>query len=441
MSWLRRYRVRLYIRNSLWVFPALGIVAGLVTVRLLVYFDRAFGWELSISSETARAIMGTVASSMFTLLVLVCSAVLLAVQLASAQLTPRIIILIYRNPFRKTALSVFAFTFTFSVAILPRLEGAVPMLTVYLAAYGFLLNLALFLFFIDGMGKTLRPSSALRGVALLGREVIRDVYPRRLDENHSAPPEPVKCLEEKPERLVLNRVDGAVLAFDMQGLVSLAGQSNCLIELVPEVGDFVAAGDPLFRIFEGGEALREADLRDSVALGPERTLEQDPMFAFRIMADIASKALSPAINDPTTAVLAIDQIHHLLRDVGNRYLAEGQERDSAGRVRLVYRTPNWEDFVHLAVTEIRQYGRDSIQVMRRLRAMLENLIETLPERRTPLLRRELHLLEASSKRTFPDMDDQTLAEVSDLQGMGGSRTNSVSTNGAGARPSVSSTAS
>jgi len=161
-------------------------------------------------------------------------------------------------------------------------------------------------------------------------------------------------------------------------------------------------------------------LRKSVALGPERTLEQDPMFAFRIIVDIASKALSPAINDPTTAVLAIDQLHHLLRDVGCRSLAEGRETDNQGQLRLVYRTPNWEDFVYLAVTEIRHYGRDSIQIMRRLRAMLENLIETLPALRAPLLRQELRLLESSAKRMFPDVDDQALATTGDLQGMGGS---------------------
>ena len=148
-------------------------------------------------------------------------------------------------------------------------------------------------------------------------------------------------------------------------------------------------------------------------------MEQDPMFAFRIIVDIASKALSPAINDPTTAVLAVDQLHHLLRDVGKRYLAEGHEKDSAGTVRLIYRTPNWEDFVQLSLTEIRQYGRDSIQVMRRLRAMLEDLIATLPARREPLLTRELSLLLSSSKRVFPDLADQELAEVGDLQGMGG----------------------
>src|SRR5204863_7170950 len=143
----------------------------------------------------------------------------------------------------------------------------------------------------------------------------------------------------------VNDEDGVLLAFDLNGLVTFAQSSNCVIELMPQVGDFVAAGDPLYRIFQGGENISEESLRSSVALGSERTMEQDPMFAFRIIVDIASKALSPAINDPTTAVLAIDQLHHLLRDVGSRNLAEGRERDHAGQVRLLYRTPNWEDFV------------------------------------------------------------------------------------------------
>jgi uncharacterized membrane protein len=117
-------------------------------------------------------------------------------------------------------------------------------------------------------------------------------------------------------------------------------------------------------------------------------------------------------------VLAIDQIHHLLRTVGKRYLAEGHEKDRDGQVRLVYPTPNWEDFVLLATTEIRQYGRDSIQVQRRLRAMLNDLVKTLPPQRAPVLEKELELLGTSSRRTFPDLDDQALAESGDLQGIG-----------------------
>lgn len=421
MSWLLRYRIQLYIRNSIWFVPALSIVAGLVAVALLTRYERVEGLEMNVSRETARSIVGTVAASMFSLVVLVSSAVLVAVQLASAQLTPRIIAMIYRNPMRKFVLAAFVFTFTFSVGLLVRLESGVPLLTSYIAAYGFLFNLALFLYFIDSMGKTLRPSSALRAVALMERDVIRTVYQRRLDEHMSGPPTPVKNLGTKPGRIVLNTVDGVLLAFDMKGLVSLAEQSNCLIELIPQVGDFVAAGEPLFCIFQGGEFMADDRLRNSVAFGAERTVEQDPLFAFRIMVDIASKALSPAVNDPTTAVLAIDQIHHLLRDVGSRYLAQGWETDSTGQLRLVYRTPSWDSSVHLAITEVRQYGRDSMQVMRRLRAMLENLIETLPDLRRPLLYRELNMLEGASKRAFPEPEDQTFAEIGDRQGIGGSR--------------------
>jgi len=418
MSWLNRYRLKLYFRNSIWVLPVIGIVAGLVTVAVLNRIDLALGWQANVSLETGRIVMVTIAGSMFTLVVIGSSAVLLAVQLASAQLTPRIIALVYRNNVRKISLSIFVFTFTLSMAALVRLEGGVPLLTTYVAAYGFLFNLALFIFFIDGVGKTIRPSAVLRTVALVGREVVKSVYPLQLHQEHSVVPTPVQNPDGEPRRIVRNEIDGVVLAFDSKGLVSLAVRSSCVIELLPEVGDFVAEGDPLFKVFDGGENLQEDLLRNCVAIGQERTLEQDPMFGFRIIVDIASKALSPAINDPTTAVLAIDQIHHLLRDVGIRYLAEGRETDSAGQLRLMYRTPNWEDFVHLAVTEIRQYGRDSIQIMRRLRAMLENLIETLPERRAPLLRQELALLTSSSHRVFPDPDDQTLAEAGDLQGLG-----------------------
>ncbi|HEX3145067.1 MAG TPA: DUF2254 domain-containing protein [Pyrinomonadaceae bacterium] len=419
MNWLFQYRVRLYVRNSLWILPAMSIVVALVGARALITLELAMGWRAAVSPDTGRLIMSTVAGSTFTLVVLVSSAMLLAVQLASAQLTPRIIALIYRSPYGKLAFAVFVFTFTFAVATLLRIEQTVPLIASYIAGYGFLISLALFILFTDTMGKMLRPSSALRRVGLEGREVINDVYPSLLT-TESKTPESLRTLRTTRPRIIPSTQDGAVLAFDMPGLIRRAEQFNCVIELVPQVGDFIAEGDPVFRVYGGGERLADRDLRNSIAIGHERTLEQDPMFAFRILVDIASKALSPAINDPTTAVLAIDQIHHLLRGVGKRHLADGHEEDAAGHLRLVYRTPDWEDFVQLGMTEIRQYGRDSIQVQRRLQAMVEDLLETLPAERHPILLRKLALLDTSRKRAFPDVDDQVLAEAGDLQGIGGS---------------------
>jgi uncharacterized membrane protein len=144
------------------------------------------------------------------------------------------------------------------------------------------------------------------------------------------------------------------------------------------------------------------------------------LFAFRIMVDIAARALSPAVNDPTTAVLAIDQIHRLLRYAGSRNLGNGEVRDRSGELRLVFPTPTWEDIVDLATTEIRLYGASSMQVSRRLRALLEHLIDRLPEARKPALERQLALMENGVNRTFADPEDRRRANIGDFQGLGGS---------------------
>jgi uncharacterized membrane protein len=422
MTWLQLYRVRNYIQNSIWVFPVLSSLAAIVVVRLLHWIEKEMGWDSPVDADTARAVLGTMASSLFTSIVFVCTALLVAVQLASAALTPRIIALVFRDPVTKHSLTLLVFTFMFSLAAQLRIRSSVPLLTAHTAVYISLLSLGVFFYLIDHLGKALRPSGALRAVAAQGRRVIESVYPREFTESSGrAEPETPRVLEEKPTAVIASLIDGVVVAFDEVGLLSLAQRADCVIELVPQVGDHVTVGDPLFRIYRGDEEVLSEALQHSIAVGQERTFQQDPTLAFRLMVDIASKALSPAINDPTTAVLALDQIHHLLGTVGRRDLDTGYVRDSEGRLRLVYRTPDWEDYVWLAVTEIRHFGGESIQIARRLRAMLDNLSRRLPKARTELLQQELALLRRSAERAFAEPEDRALAEVSDYQGVGGKK--------------------
>jgi uncharacterized membrane protein len=150
-------------------------------------------------------------------------------------------------------------------------------------------------------------------------------------------------------------------------------------------------------------------------------MRQDPLFALRILVDIAIKALSKAINDPTTAVLAIDQLHRLLRSAGRRNLRTEQTVDQAGKLRVIFRTPNWEDFVHLAFSEIRFYGAENMQIARRLRAMIVNLTDTLPAKRHSALRKELESLDRTIEKLFVLPEDLKLARIPDSQGgLGGS---------------------
>ena len=263
----------------------------------------------------------------------------------------------------------------------------------------------------------MRPVSIVQRVGESGLAVIKSVYPESTTH-----PRPVESSRRpaSPDRTVANAgTSGIVLAVDLEGLVAQARHANGIIEFVPQVGDFVAVDEPLFRLYGGAGAIDDRQLRAAVALGSERTIEQDPTFAFRILVDIAIKALSPAINDPTTAVLAIDQLHRLLRRVGLRQLRGEEICDAAGELRLIFRTPNWEDFVHLTCTEIRHCGAGSVQIMRRMRSMLENLMQTLPPHRHAELRQQLELLDRTIEGHYTFPEDLALARIPDSQGLGG----------------------
>jgi uncharacterized membrane protein len=209
-----------------------------------------------------------------------------------------------------------------------------------------------------------------------------------------------------------------VLALDVIALVAAARRFDGIIEFVPQVGDFVASESPLFVLHGGATRLDDRSLRIAVAFGPERTLEQDPLFGFRILVDIALKALSPAINDPTTGVLALDQIQRLLRTVGNRDLQSEVVADRDGQPRVIWHTPDWVDYVHLACHEIRICGANNAQIVRRMHAMIEALIAALPSERHAALVEEQQLLNLTVATHFSLPADLALVRVADSQGLG-----------------------
>jgi uncharacterized membrane protein len=280
-------------------------------------------------------------------------------------------------------------------------------------------SLISFIILIDYSAKLLRPVSLVGRIGAQGIAVLKKVYPER---SQGVQPLPEAVTERKPPDRVVEHQgkSGIVLAVNLARLLTLARQTDTLIEVVPQVGDFIAVNEPLFYLY-GSAAMSDDDLRSLVAFGSERTMEQDPLFAFRIEVDIALKALSPAINDPTTAVLAIDQLHRLVRYAGGRSLHSEVIRDDKGVPCVIFRTPNWEDFVHIAFREIRHYGAASLQIVRRLRAMLESLLESLPAHRHTALLVELDLLDRAIEELFAFPEDKVLARIPDSQGIGSGR--------------------
>ena len=209
-----------------------------------------------------------------------------------------------------------------------------------------------------------------------------------------------------------------IQAIHFSALVELATASDTVIEVAAAVGDSVLEMMPLLRVHGGRQLLSEEVFQSAIEAGDERTFEQDPKYALRLVVDIAIKALSPAINDPTTAVQALDQVEDLLLRLGRCGLEIGAFYDAQGKLRLLVPFPTWDDFLLLALDEIRAYGADSVQVMRRMKALVKNLREVLPAERHEALQHWEERLRGSIARSFEDAEETRDASVADRQGLG-----------------------
>jgi uncharacterized membrane protein len=420
MSWNLRYAIISYLRSTIWIVPVIVVAIEQATLKIAYVRQLDFGFipGFEIGGTATAAVMNHFVAMMISFIVFTFGSLLVAIQVASGQLSPRIIATtLLRDNVIRCTVGLFIYTLLLAIAVTAR-EETISHTFASLVAILAVGCVVAFLFLIDHAARLLRPVNIVWRIAQHGFKAIGQVYPRLVAEVGGAPGR--RKASGPPDRVIFHRGNSAiVIAVNLQALVAAAKKADGVIELAPRVGDFVAVGEPLFSLRGGATAIDERFLRGQVAFGRERTIEQDSTFAFRVIVDIAIKALSKAINDPTTAVLAIDQLHRLLRMVGNRHLHDENILDSDGQLRVIFQTPNWEDFVKLSFSEIRLYGAENFQVARRLRAMIENLIQSLPERRHPALRGELDLLDRALEKLNLFPEDLALARIADSQGLGG----------------------
>jgi uncharacterized membrane protein len=328
-----------------------------------------------------------------------------------------------RDPSTKAALGVFTATFTYALMVL-RVVGTgtnrafVPNNAISVALCLLLLSMLMFLRLITRTTQSLRVAAVVSELGRDARRVIDKAYPEPAPAGDDSGGSQGPAIDGPVRTVTYPGKPGVVQSVDMQGLAERARMADAVIELVPRLGNLIADGSALFLVYRDSGAIDDDWLRGTVATGDERTMRQDPAFAFRLLADISAKALSPGVNDPTTSTQALDQIDLLLRQVGGRRLTPGVCRDSGGTVRFRYRAPSWEDYLSLAIDETRIYGEGSVQVMRRMRALLEDLREVIPQYRRPAVDLRIALLDSAASRAFSDQSDRLAATAVDHLGLG-----------------------
>src|SRR6185312_16080482 len=416
-----------------WLIPTLYAAAALASGFILPRIEHAYLASTlnDIAAASALAYLSAVASGMIAFTAIVFSIAYVTVQFNAIAYSPRIALWFAHDRRLFHALGLFMATFLFAMATMVWIDrgdgGGVPLLSTILVLVLLVASTLQFGLLVRGLSE-LQITSTLHVVGNQGRTVIAEMFfpsedPRAMLRAARGEVKPEDDGSRPTQVLRYSGEPRAIGRFDIEALVRQAQGAGAVIKLACAVGDTILDDSVLLTVSGAAHSLVEAELVGAIHLSPQRTFEQDPKYPIRLLVDIAIKALSPAINDPTTAVQAIDEIEDLLRRLGKCELDAGFARDANGVLRVILPMPGWDDYLRLAFDEIRQYGVGSVQVMRRLRAALAGVAEVVAGRaeRAASIGRYMRQLDLSVDRAPLDVEDRLVASQEDRQGLGLSR--------------------
>lgn len=385
------------LRDSLWFVPSLltllAIVAALTLVQIDAYFDLAFlnkgHWLIGGSVDGARAVLSTIAGSLITVTGVIFSVTIVALQLASSQFTPRILRNFMADRANQTVLGVFIATFTYTLLVLRVVRSTeengdfVPQLSVMLAILLTMVSIGFLIFFIHHAARSVQASVILGNVTAEALAQVEHLFP---DEIGEADPQESLSIPAGFGQVVAAETEGYLRAVDSRSLFSLGEDQQLVIQMVVPVGAFVLKGQTLARVW--GEKRLSDGVRDRVRnaflLGLQRSPGQDIHYYLLEISDMAVRALSPGINDPTTAIHCIDRLTQILLAFGRRRPPDPL-RTASGIVHFRALPPTFEQGLEVAFSQIWHFGSDNPAVLRKLEEATAILEELLPApRRTPL---------------------------------------------------------
>jgi uncharacterized membrane protein len=409
----------------LWLIPMgytlASIIAGLVLPRIENAYLPAYTHGASVGS--ALAFFSAVSSGMMALTGIVFAIAFVLVQFSAVAYSPRLAVEFANSPTLFHTLGIFIATFAYSLVALVWTDrggsGTVPLFSSLLVGILLVVSMLAFAKLIQSISD-LQIQNVLREVGQRGRAVIHAMFPRIAGEAEvgRAPLTATPELGQPSQILTYSGEPQVIASFDFTALMHLAQTADAVVAIEWGVGDTLMENAVLLRV-HGAKQLPEQALWRAVNLANSRTFEQDPKYPIRLLVDIAIRALSPAVNDPTTAVQALDQIEDLLRRLGRRELDAGYIRDRTGTIRVTFPVPTWEDYLALSFDEIRQFGATSVQVDRRLRAALVGLADTIAlEERRAAVRKYLDHLDQGIGHSDFDEQDRVAALQEDRQGLG-----------------------
>ena len=330
--------------------------------------------------QLAQVILGGIAASIMTVVSIVFAILLMTLTLASMQFSPRIILSFTRDRVTQWTLGIFLGTFSYCMAALPAARSlpkpVAPVATVLGAMLLAAACVCWLLFFIHHIAQAISVNQIVDKIASETEAMIDDLMPWPSRKNRLDNVNPVR--EYTFETAVLSDVSGYIRFIDTKRLVAVAKAYRVKVQVLRRVGHFVPAGIPLLMVAKGDRLTPEghAALRGAFDLGPSRTLQQDVEFGVLQIVDIALKAISPAVNDPSTAISCVDQLSRILIRFASREPPECLLYDPPGVFRVSIAWIDFEKLLDSAFEQIRMYSKTDVAVSLRMLRGLSDIATT-----------------------------------------------------------------
>jgi uncharacterized membrane protein len=411
------------LRTTFWVVPTLLIVVAIALFAVTFAIDLAAyhhhlslpWWVKTGSADAGRQVLIAIAAAIITTVGVVFSITILALTLASQQFGPRMMRNFVRDPGNQMTLAVFVGTFVYSVLALgsiTTLPGGefVPHLTITVAEALLLVDLAVLIYFIHHIAKSIQLPEVIASIARDLDRAINAEFPHTAEGGPvvgaDGGPLPVDALESAGGQV--NARQSGYLQFVGYGqLIEIADQLDVVIRLAHRPGHFVVAHRPLATVWPAASAPQVAAALDRAHVtGPHRTLTQDPVFAIDQLVEIAIRALSAAVNDTFTALTCIDWLSAGLSEISVRVLDEGVYRGRGGKIRLIESDPSYGRMVNRAFDKIRQAARGMPAVIIRMIDALSHIAEnTTTDRQRAVLSRQAEMIMRGADQEVPEEND------------------------------------
>ncbi len=403
------------IRTSLWVLPvlmtavAMALAQGMILVDQSGWLDRhpGFGtlsehlgmkWLFGTGVESARSLLATIGGSMVAIAATVFSITVVVLSLAAGQMGPRLLRTFMRDRGTQASLGMFIATFAYCIIVLGIVDASgatpfVPKASVSVALVLALTSLAVLIYFVHHVAKSIQAPEVISVVGKELEEAVDRLFPEQLGDDPAA--EAKGAAPRLPDSFgqtslpIRSRASGYLQLIDGEALVKLAAAADIIVWLRRRPGDHVIAGTEIARVWPGTKCTDDLGqrVRGAMELGRVRTPVQDVLFPVNQLVEIAQRALSPGINDPITAEACIDYLGSALGKLAQRGTPSGFRVDQEGKLRLVARRDTFESILGAAFDPIRNDARTSFRVSLRMGDVIVELAQLTrtPEQRQALV--------------------------------------------------------